>query len=48
MAKGGVIVVDDYPTKKCPGVERAVDEYCKAHPNVIKIIPLTGQCILIF
>lgn len=48
MAKGGVIIVDDYRFISCPGVEQAVDEYCAQKTNVVKIPMLTGQCVLVF
>jgi hypothetical protein len=33
MNQGGVIIIDDYLAKKCPGVTRAVHEFCKFHPE---------------
>lgn len=32
MDQGGIIVVDDYLGKKCPGVTRAVHEFLERHP----------------
>lgn len=46
MISGGVIIIDDYEGKHCPGVKKAVDEFA----NNIKtkpIITTKAQCVLI-
>jgi len=47
IAEGGVIVVDDYGTVSCPGVERAVKEYLSQNEGFMAWQPFTEQIILI-
>ncbi|MBA4320548.1 MAG: hypothetical protein C0412_19290 [Flavobacterium sp.] len=48
MVPGGIIIVDDYGfVDNCPGVKKAVDEYCM-NKRIIKISLESGQCLLIF
>lgn len=47
IAIGGVIIVDDYGTESCPGVERAVKEYLQQHTNFYVWQPFTEQVILV-
>ncbi len=51
MAKGGIILVDDYGFfETAPGIERVVEEYCigKGRGRAIRVNLMTGQCMLIF
>ena len=48
MIKGGVIILDDYRSSKCPGIKKSVEEYCESHREVTRIPLLQGQCILVF
>src|SRR3990167_1634738 len=42
-----VIVVDDYNTKSCVGVTKAVDEFCGKNKNFLQLDLLNGQCLII-
>lgn len=47
LVSKGIIVVDDYGNRNCPGVIRAVEEFLGCNSNFFSISPLTGQCILV-
>jgi O-methyltransferase len=48
MVPGGVVIVDDYDFKTCPGVRRAVDEFMSRRaPLFFKLAPGNGQCCLV-
>ncbi|ALK09745.1 Macrocin-O-methyltransferase (TylF) [Blastochloris viridis] len=48
MVPGGLIVVDDYGAKSCPGVVRAINDFLDEFERV-NVVPLdTGQCVLVF
>ena len=47
MTKGGIIIVDDYGFKTCPGVKKAVDEFVAKNDTFHFFHVLTGQAILI-
>jgi len=47
VVNGGIILIDDYGFKSCPGAKKAVDEFCLKNKNFVKIPLMTGQCILI-
>ena len=47
MAPGGVIVVDDFETRKCPGVRKAVDEYLGDGPPFQFWNPFNTQAVLV-
>jgi macrocin-O-methyltransferase TylF-like protien len=48
MARGGVIVVDDYDFKTCPGVRKAVDEFTsRKGKSFFKLALGNGQCCLV-
>lgn len=42
MAKGGIIVLDDYNAVECPGAKLAVDDFCQRNP--LYKVELTIQC----
>jgi len=44
---GAVIVVDDYGSPKCPGIEQAVDEFLAAGPGFQRWHPHTEQAVLV-
>lgn len=46
MVNGGVIVIDDYEGKHCPGVKKAVDEFTNDR-KIKPIITTKAQCVLI-
>jgi O-methyltransferase len=46
MAKGGILIFDDYGFKSCPGAKQAVDVFFKTRPEVPWYLP-TGQAIVI-
>ncbi|MBU1036492.1 TylF/MycF family methyltransferase [Patescibacteria group bacterium] len=46
MVKGGVIVIDDYEGKNCPGVKKAIDIFIEGK-YIYPIITTEAQCILI-
>ena len=43
---GGLVVVDDYGFKTCPGARRAVDEFAAANPQFRLLHLMTGQAVL--
>ena len=43
---GGIVVVDDYGFKTCPGARQAVDEFAAAHPQFRLLHLMTGQAVL--
>lgn len=44
MAKGGIIICDDYGFENCPGATRAFDEFFADKKNLM-IMLATGQCV---
>lgn len=46
LARGGVMIVDDYGFVTCPGAKRAVDEFVTATPAFRMLHLLSGQAIL--
>ncbi len=46
MVNGGVIIIDDYEGKHCPGVKRAVNEFTD-NRKIKPIITTKAQCVLI-
>jgi O-methyltransferase len=47
LVVGGILVVDDYGSKTCEGVQMAVDEFAGKRDIFAKIHLLTKQCMLI-
>ena len=47
MARGGIILCDDYGSERCPGASLAVDRYSSANALVIVELP-AGGCFLRF
>jgi len=47
LTAGGIVVVDDFGSTTCPGVQRAVDQFTGGNNDYISFHLLTGQCILI-
>jgi hypothetical protein len=47
LVTGGVIVIDDYGFRTCPGVKQAVDEFKSTRNNYFSLHVLTGQCVLV-
>lgn len=47
LITGGMCIVDDYETRSCPGVKRAIDEFLASHPQYFALHPLTEQCMLV-
>lgn len=47
VAKGGVIVLDDYDSPSCPGVRRAAEEYLAADDSFQSWNPHTKQLVLV-
>jgi hypothetical protein len=48
LVAGGVIVVDDYGSRTCEGVTKAVDEFAAAHArDVYAMHLLSGQAVLL-
>jgi O-methyltransferase len=43
MKVGGIIVVDDFGFKTCPGIVRAVDEFFEVHDDFHGVPTLSGQ-----
>ena len=39
VCKNGVIIVDDYDRPECPGVKKAIEEYCKNSNIFIDVYP---------
>lgn len=46
MIKGGIIIIDDYEGKHCPGVKKAVNEFTD-NRKIKPIITTKAQCVLI-
>lgn len=46
MARGGIIVVDDYGFSTCPGVELAVTEFVAGRSSHVGLQLMTGQYVL--
>lgn len=42
----GAIVVDDFASKSCPGINQAVEEFAAAHADAFILPMLTGQCLV--
>ena len=47
MPAGGTIVVDDWASKKCPGVRAATDEFLAGRDDFVALSPMTEQLVLI-
>jgi O-methyltransferase len=47
MPAGGVVVVDDYGSPKCPGIRRAVEEFLAGQPGFQAWHPHTEQIVLV-
>ena len=44
---GGVVVLDDFDARKCPGVRLAAEEWLGRHPHEFhQLVPLTEQLVL--
>jgi hypothetical protein len=42
----GAIVVDDFSSKSCPGINHAVEEFAAAHSDAFILPMLTAQCLV--
>ena len=47
IARGGVMIMDDYGTRSCPGVIQAVNEFLQNHHDYFVLHPFTEQCVLV-
>lgn len=47
MPAGAVIVVDDYGSPKCPGIQQAVEEFLGTEPGFQRWHPHTEQAVLV-
>jgi hypothetical protein len=47
MAVGGILCIDDYNKKSCPGVRQAVEEVLPESSSFVKLYTQTGQCLLL-
>ena len=47
LAVGGALVVDDYGSRTCPGVTRAVDDFAAASRDCVAIHLLSGQAVIV-
>jgi hypothetical protein len=48
MVPGGIVCVDDYNKKSCPGVRQAVDQVLDdAERSIIRLYTQTAQCVLV-
>ena len=47
MAYGGTIIVDDFSSPTCPGVDEAVNEFLQARDDFWACHPLTKQLVLV-
>lgn len=47
MVRGGLLVVDDYGSRSCPGVKTAVDDFMTANASFRMLHLLTGQATLV-
>lgn len=48
LKQGGIILVDDFGFKTCPGVRKAVDEFMRENEKIFLKFGLpTGQCLLV-
>lgn len=47
IVRGGVMIVDDFNTTTCPGINTAVEEFLKSNPNYFRLTLLTNQCVLL-
>jgi O-methyltransferase len=47
MSAGAVVVVDDYGSPKCPGIQQAVEEFLAAEPGFQLWHPHTEQAVLV-
>lgn len=47
MARGGIIVIDDYGFVTCPGVKKAVDEFMSDNHEYVGTHLLTGQYMMV-
>lgn len=47
MKTGGVIVVDDYGHKSCPGIRKSVDEFLSVDKSFFSFHLLTGQMLVV-
>jgi len=46
LARGGIIIFDDYGYITCPGAKKAIDEFFSGKPEYPCYLP-TGQCFAI-
>lgn len=47
LKTGGIIIIDDYNFRSCPGIKKAVDVFKQCSKNYVTIQLLTGQCLLV-
>jgi hypothetical protein len=47
LAVGGVLVLDDYGARKCPGVRKAAETFTAEHDSFQAWHPFTEQLLLI-
>lgn len=47
LVPGGVMVLDDYEARKCPGVARAAEEFLAEYDGFLRWHPLTEQLVLV-
>jgi hypothetical protein len=47
LIRGGIIVIDDYGFKTCPGIIKAVQEFADVNKNYAIFKLLSGQCLLV-
>lgn len=46
IPRGGMVILDDYGARKCPGVRQAADEFLHDHPDYAAWDPLSEQLVL--
>lgn len=47
LARGGIMIVDDYGFTTCPGIKKAIEEFRALYPHYFGTPLLTGQYLLI-